>query len=275
MKKHFSLIYKIALAAVLFLAAGSFFSHHGVGMVEALWAQETQQPYVLKFDSFSIWPDAPNTKKYLGSSVEALNGDGAIMWGVTTYLNDKPGVLYQAERTITWPDGSETELNDVVKTKVSWATHGSWVDSHIHRHMIAANPQADCLTDYYGRTNRKATRTIIGHEQVMGVPTTVIAENSSTTYWRAPSLGCAILKLEERFPKSTTVMEPTSITQGETDPALFSDDGYPETTPLQRGLAEQDRLTGLGHANVFGPGYLRDLQALDKKYQQNHSNAVK
>jgi hypothetical protein len=180
-------------------------------------------PYTITYKIYASAPDKPAV--LVADQIKAVRSDGASAQSSTFYHMD--GERDRVERTLMLPGGIRVRTDDTlgVMTATKNATEDGALSSS---HQL--DPSRSCAA-LVGAGGQSPSLTASAGESILGYATYLLS-NDLKRYkdqlWRAPSLGCATLRiLGQKVDTatgaviSTSETEAVSVQAGEPDPRLF------------------------------------------------------
>jgi len=153
-----------------------------------------------------------------GDYTEAMRSDGTLMEMIETH---RDGGTAHVQRSIISPSGANLLVDDVREISAMAATTRR---SPYRPENCLVAPQLERL---------------MGSDDVSGVHVVVVKAKSGTgerTYWRAPDLNCAAVKIQSDYATLgfSTVKRAVTIQRGEPDPTLFQVPEHYRTVPIRQ-----------------------------------------
>lgn len=217
-------------------------------------AQSMVTPYFLEMEATSFKVTEDNVMR----TTEARRSDGAVMVQSPTLgrLGLRAG---ETTREITFVDGTVVMIADSIAAKATFPAKNS--NDRLPTSML--NPPANCVS--------QSAEKFVGNDNVMGQETAIVTRslaNEDFTFWRAPALGCLVLRYRVEIPqpngsrKLQLEAKPLNLTLGEPDPRLFDlGESYAELKPSEI-IRRQAQRVGLSWNEEID----RESQRSDQKY---------
>jgi hypothetical protein len=149
--------------------------------------------------------DAAGTLRYTNEHTEAVRGDGARMWSVSTPI--------ERQRRIGFPDGSGVLINELSGKKSTYPKEFTALP-------IQRDPNNACASQF----DLNMGIQFEGTDDISGYKSLRFGHTSGKRYWKGwyvQELGCALVKSRLEHESGVTVQDLSSLTVAEPNPSLF------------------------------------------------------
>jgi hypothetical protein len=209
-------IYLLAVAAV---AAASFRCFGYLSLRSSASSEVAVTPYTIVKETYDFRQS--ESGDLVSKQTEAMRSDGAFV--LVASIFGKLGLNSgETVRKITFPDGSVVSVFDSISTKTTWPHLSSTTLAAMKQNLL--NPPSNCV---------RTRETLLGFETMSALQVATVRtgslkqEGQEWVDWRAPQLGCALLKTQghEQLPdgsaKLRTDVRLASLALGDPEATLF------------------------------------------------------